>query len=248
MASKLAKGNVQDELTPNAQRALEELDKAFKQQSLPDGLDLSITGGQGASIASLVGLTAARQGVQLPLANWGAGTRRLSALAISEQNQGESPITLVDEVERGLEPYRQRVLMSKLEAGKSQAFITTHSPSALSAASRSSLWYVDHAGRIGPLDGIKVAMHRRSDPETFLARLAVVAEGATEVGFVTAFLERALQSSLQQHGVHVTDGGGHETTLALLEALADGGLLFAGFADDEGKHRCQVGAVARRSG
>jgi hypothetical protein len=28
-----------------------------------------------------------------------------------EHKQGESPITLVDEIERGLEPYRQRSLM-----------------------------------------------------------------------------------------------------------------------------------------
>jgi hypothetical protein len=33
-------------------------------------------------------------------ANWGTGTRRLAALAIAD-----SPITLEDEIERGLEPY-----------------------------------------------------------------------------------------------------------------------------------------------
>ena len=246
MASELAKSSVRDELGTEAQKALEKLDKAFKEQSLPGGLDISITGGQGASVASLVGLTAACAGVQLPLSNWGAGTRRLSALAITEQNQGESPITLVDEVERGLEPYRQRALMAKLQTGKSQAFITTHSPAAISAASTADLWYIDRAGQIGPLDGTKIALHRKNDPETFLARLAIVAEGATEVGFVTALLERALSSSLQQHGVHVTDGGGHETTLALLEALADGGLSFGGFVDEEGKHPTRWDKVAAR--
>jgi len=102
MASALAKRKVKDELTTEAKKALEDLDVAFRQQNLPDGLDLAITGGQGPSIASLVGLTADRVGIQLPLANWGAGTRRLSALAIAEQNQGEAPIMIVDEVERGL--------------------------------------------------------------------------------------------------------------------------------------------------
>ena len=47
------------------------------------------------SIAALIGLTAIREGVQLPLATWGAGTRRIAALTIAEQNQGEAPITLV---------------------------------------------------------------------------------------------------------------------------------------------------------
>jgi putative ATP-dependent endonuclease of the OLD family len=248
LASELAKSNVKDELAPEALKALEELDKAFKKEHLPDGLDISITGGQGASVASLVGLTATREAVQLPLSNWGAGTRRLAALAITEQNQGEYPITLVDEVERGLEPYRQRLLMTKLQAGKSQAFITTHSPAAISGGSRADLWYVDHAGKIGPLDGPKVSKHREFDPETFLARLAVVAEGATEVGFVSALLEKALQSSLQLHGIHVTDGGGHDTTIALLEALGEGGLRFGGFADDEGRHPDRWAKVAKRLG
>ena len=179
------------------------------------------------SITALIGLTAECESVQLPLASWGAGTRRIAALTIAEQNQGESPITLVDELERGLKPYRQRLLIEKLQEGKSQVFITTHSPSTLSAASKASLWYVDHGGNIGFLKESKIARHRKTDSETFLARLTVVTEGATEVGFVAALLEKALSSSLEQHGIHVTDGGGHEPALRLLEALAEGGLRSA---------------------
>jgi len=42
---------------------------------------------------------------------------------------------------------------------------------------------------------------------------------------------------LEKFGVHVSNGGGHESTLGLLEALADGGLRFGGFTDNEdGKH------------
>jgi putative ATP-dependent endonuclease of the OLD family len=244
MASELAKTDVKENLTPDKKKVLEELDKTFKKQSLPDSLDLSITGGQGPSIAALVGLTAHRAGVPLPLASWGAGTRRLSALAIAEQNQGESPVALLDEVERGLEPYRQRALVEKLQARNSQVFVTTHSPSAISAAAKAALWYVDHAGNIGLLDAVKTARHRRTDPDTFLSRLAIIAEGVTEVGFVRALLEKAIGPSLQQYGIHVSDGGGHETTLDLLEALAKGGLRFGGFADNENKHPTRWGAVA----
>jgi putative ATP-dependent endonuclease of OLD family len=236
IASELAKTKVQDRLSAEAQAALALLDDAFAAQSLPDGLNLSITGGPGASVASLIGLTANRDGVQLPLANWGAGTRRLSALAISGQNQGEHPITLVDEIERGLEPYRQRTLLARLLAGKSQVFITTHSPAAISAAATGALWYVDHAGQIGALDASKTAKHRANDPDAFLSRLTIVSEGITEVGFATSLLERALGCSLQQLGIHVSDGGGHDTTVLLLEALAAGGLKFGGFADNEGNH------------
>jgi putative ATP-dependent endonuclease of OLD family len=248
IASELSTTTVQGKLTPDAQKALANLDGAFRKKSLPADLDLSITGGPGASIASLIGLTADRSGVQLPLANWGAGTRRLSALAIAEQNQGEHPITLVDEIERGLEPYRQRSLIDRLQQGRSQVFITTHSPAAISAASKAALWYVDHASKIGALNGAKIARHRETDPETFLSRLAIICEGITEVGFASALLEIAFGSSLQQHGVHVSDGGGHDTTVHLLEALADGGLRFGGFADDENKHPARWAKIANAHG
>jgi putative ATP-dependent endonuclease of OLD family len=236
LASELAKSDVRDQLTDNAKEALKALDSIFKAKNLPDDLDLAMTGGQGLSISALIGLTAKREGIQLPLASWGSGTRRFAALAIAEQNQGEAPITLVDEVERGLEPYRQRVLMVNLLAGNSQVFLTTHSPSAISAASEASLWYVDHCGGIGQLASAHVARQRKSDPECFLSRLTVVAEGITEFGFAVALLERAFGSDLRKHGVHVTDGEGHEATLGLLEALSTGGVRFGGFADDEGKH------------
>jgi putative ATP-dependent endonuclease of OLD family len=244
LATELAKSNVTEQLTDPSKDALRALNTVFKTKSLPDELDLAITGGQGLPITALVGLTANRDGIQLPVASWGSGTRRFAALAVAEQNQGEAPIALIDEVERGLEPYRQRSLIEALQAGKSQAFVTTHSPSAISAASTASVWYVDHAGGIGHLASAAVERQRKGDPETFLARLAVVAEGATEYGFVTALLEKALGSSVQQYGVHVTDGGGHESTLCLLEALAAGGLHFGGFADDEGKHPVRWSVLA----
>jgi putative ATP-dependent endonuclease of OLD family len=235
MAKELAKTEVEGQLSPEGTAALAKLDEAFKAQSLPETLHLSITGSQGASVAALVGLTAACQAIQLPLASWGSGTRRLSALTIAEQKQGESPVTVVDEIERGLEPYRQHALMRRLQDAKSQAFVTTHSPAAIAAASQAAIWYVDHLGRIGPLDAKKIAKHRATDPNTFLSRLAIIGEGATEVGFASALLEAALGGALERHGVHMSDGVGHDNTLDVLQALTEGGLRFGGFADDEGK-------------
>src|SRR6266480_720407 len=234
LSSKLAETNVVDALNDDSKTALSVLSDAFATKSLPTDLDLSITGAPGISVMALIGLTPQRGGVQLPLSSWGAGTRRLSALAIAEQTQGATPITLVDEIERGLEPYRQRVLVGKLGSSKAQAFVTTHSAAAISAAANSTLWYVDHAGNIGELDGAKVAQQRVRDPEAFLSRLAIVCEGVTEVGFAATLLLGALGGPLEQAGIRIVDGGGHETTLGLLEALAEGGLSFGGFADDEG--------------
>jgi putative ATP-dependent endonuclease of OLD family len=236
MANELAKSEVKSLLLDDKKEALTALNEAFAGQELPAQLNLAIIGGQGASIASMVGLTAGKDGVSLPLTSWGAGTRRLSALVIAEQNQGEAPITVVDEVERGLEPYRQRVLIEKLQDRRSQAFVTTHSPLVIEAASTAAFWYLDSSGKIGPLTGAKIGKVRESNPSTFLSRLAVIAEGATEVGFVSALLERALSSPLKNHGVHVCEGEGNEATLEILESLAKGGLRFAGFADNENKN------------
>jgi putative ATP-dependent endonuclease of OLD family len=237
IAAKLAEAEVEEQLSDDGKQALDDLDLAFGKEKLPDGLELSVTGSPGASVASMIGLTAELDiNTQLPLSSWGAGTRRLAALTIAEQNQGEHPITVVDEIERGLEPYRQRVLIGKLQNGKSQAFVTTHSPSAISAASAGALWYVAHNGKIGPLDDKKISAHRMKDPDTFLSRLAIIAEGVTEVGFCKALLENALEGPLQQHGIHISDGNGNSSTLDILEALAEGGLNFGGFADDEKIH------------
>ena len=242
------KEDLKEELGPKAQAALTKLDTTFRKERLPSGLDLAITGGQGISIGSLIGLTAQREDVPLPLASWGAGTRRLAALMIAEENQSDLPITMVDEIERGLEPYRQRFLMDRLQAGKGQIFVTTHSPAALAAASNASLWFVDHAGQIGSLDAKKVATHRAEDPEAFLSRLTIVAEGATETGFVTSLLEKALAGRLASHGIYVSNGGGHDKVIDLLDALAKSGIRFGGFADDENRHSGRWKALHERLG
>jgi hypothetical protein len=177
----------------------------------------------------------------------------LRPLTIAEQNQGDHPITVVDEIERGLEPYRQRVLIGKLQKGDAQAFVTTHGPAAISASSAASLWYVAYDGNIGALDDEKIAAHRAKDPDTFLSRLCIIGEGVTEVGCATALLERTLEGGLQQHGIHISDGGRNESALDILEALAEGGLAFGGFADDEQKNpqrwaevmKAQAGLVFR---
>lgn len=85
LAGNLAKSGVKDQLADSARKLLNDLDLAFTARNLPAGLDLAITGGQGFSVTALIGLTAASSGVQLPLASWGAGTRRMAALVCFAQ-------------------------------------------------------------------------------------------------------------------------------------------------------------------
>ncbi len=234
LGQQLATEDVKEHLKEEAKAALSELDTNFGKRALPTQLGLGVTGGPGISLNALVGLTADKNGVTLPLATWGAGTRRLAALTIADALQGERPITVVDELEKGLEPYRQRTLIKNLIAGGAQVFMTTHSAAALSAASEANLWYLDAKAHLGRLPNEKIARHQKSDPDIFLARLAIVGEGVTEVGFTSVLLEKAIGDFIGQ-GVWVTNGDGHESALNFLEALADGGLSFAGVVDNEGK-------------
>lgn len=235
LGREIAADPVDHHLEVEPRNRLVALNQIFTRRQLPDQLGLAFTGGTGLSINSLVGLTADKNGVVLPLATWGAGTRRLAALAIADSLQDGHPITLVDEVERGLEPYRQRQLVKTIAEANGQSFITTHSASVLGAADTAIVWYVDTGGRIGALPRAKIAQHQARDPEAFLARLTIVAEGATEVGFLSELLDHALPA-WRDRGVHIADGCGNDNVLDLLEALALGGLKFGGFADDERRH------------
>lgn len=236
-------------LGDSAKKALGKLDETLKKEALPSGLDLGLTSSQGLSIGALIGLMAERaQGVALPLASWGAGTRRMTALQIAAASEAESSVTTIDEIERGLEPYRLRKLVKTLQAQTAQSFVTTHSAVAINAADQASLWYLDGRGHIGALPRAKIARQQERDPETFLSRFAIIAEGPTEVGFLSYLLERAIDGSFADHGVRVCDGQGNSATLDLLEAMADGGLLFGGFADDEGQSPGRWAALKTKMG
>lgn len=247
LGQRLANEDIENELKEDAKERLSELDRVFASKKLPDHLRLAFTGGQGLSINALIGLTAAKSGTQLPLASWGSGTRRLAVLQIASSKQSALPITVVDEVERGLEPYRQRTLMAELSASGTQVFCTTHSPIALHSARCATISYLDAGGTIGVLPSI-IDRHRKRDPEIFLSRLAVIAEGATEQGFLSVLLERALGSDPLEFGLRIADGTGNDETLTLLEALANHGLKAAGFADNEDRNDGRWSAVKDKLG
>lgn len=234
LGREIAADQIEQHLDQPAREKLDALDLLFGRRALPTELGLAFVGNAGVSVNALVGLTSDKNGVALPLISWGSGTRRLAALAIADSLQDGHPITVVDELERGLEPYRQRQLMKTLIEGAGQAFVTTHSATVVSASEPASLWYIDSAGSIGNLPKSKIARHQSVDPEAFLSRLTIVAEGATEVGFLAALLDRYVPD-WSDHGIYISDATGNDNVLNLLEALSTGGLKFAGFADFEGR-------------
>lgn len=247
LGNTVAKSDIKSALQDSAVTALGTLDARFEKRALPSQLDLGLVGGPGFSLSALIGLTAAKDGATLPLSSWGAGTRRLAALEVANAHHTKHPIMVVDEIERGLESYRQRVLIEELIKSPSQAFITTHSAPAVSAAKGASLWYVDAGSAIGRLPDT-LAKQQERDPETFLARLAIIAEGKTEVGFVTELLRRAFGDDMRRFGVWVSDGGSNSETLTVLQSLTKSRLAFGGFADNEGTDGAAWDAVKGQLG
>lgn len=236
IGSEVAALNLHEQLLDEGKKALEELDEQFGKQALPSGISLGLASSQGVSIGALVGLLAKRSpDTLLPISAWGAGTRRLASLEIGAANHTSPSVISVDEAERGLEPYRLRQFMTAISQQDSQAFVTTHSPIAISCTPSARLWYMDANGKIGALKSELVQKQQKNDPETFLARMAVIAEGVTEVGFLGLLLQRALGRDPLDCGIRVCNGQGNDNTCLLLKALDKSGLQFAGLADNEGK-------------
>lgn len=235
ISAKVASVDVSDAFTGEEAKALQNLDKTLKAAGLPHNLDIGLTSSQGLSIGALVGLLADKDGTLLPLASWGAGTRRMAALQVAGAIEASTRLTVIDEIERGLEPYRLRQLLDVLASDDQQCFLTTHSPIVIAAAKAAALWYMDGNGRIGQLHQEKVARQQSRDPETFLSRVPIIAEGVTEVGFVRTLLRLVFNGQEYIYGIRIADGGGNDAMLGLLEALHAAGISAAGFCDDEGR-------------
>ena len=226
--------SLDETLTDASKDALEELDKALSKASLPSDISLNIAASKGISIGALVSLFAKQGDVALPFSSWGAGTRRMASLEVAAAHNTEAQVNLIDEVERGLEPYRMRQLMRNLFAEEFQSFVTTHSPVAVASASEASLWHLGPSQDPGYLAKEKIQAQQVRDPETFLSKLPIIVEGQTEQGFVSAVLERLFEGAPEDSGLRVSVGQGDDQLLDLLEALNAGNVSCCGFVDNDG--------------
>ena len=153
---------------------------------LKPGLDVSLTNTQG-NLALFEG--------NVPLTNFGLGTRRLTGAATQQLANHGSSTLLVDEVEHGLEPHRLVHLLGTLRTsgGFSQVFVTTHSPTALQHLEPDELVLVRSTNGVTDLrpldDPAELRSLLKASPEAFLARRIVICEGKTEYGVVLELLD-----------------------------------------------------------
>lgn len=247
-----------DQLEAGPRAALKTISEGFETRNLPHPVRLGLVGTPGVSLAASVGLTVGEEDpTSLPLSAWGTGTRRLAALEISTLGVSAEAIAVIDEPETGLEPYRQRVFIRDLAAHGRQAFVTTHAPAVLAQAAKatSQTWRIGDAPPPTPLTegagggaadepashalfvmaGAELALIAATQAEALFAKLPVVCEGVSEVGFATRMLEHRFGEGFTCRGIYCLDAGGHFKALPICKALLAAGFPLAAVVDDEGK-------------
>lgn len=156
---------------------------------------------------------------EVPVRRAGLGTRRLLAVAMQREVAKADGLTLIDEVEQGLEPHRIRHLLRVLQGteeppGARHVLMTTHAPVVIEELKAEQLHVVrtlKGCTKVHPVpDELQPIVRKAS--EAFLARKVLVCEGKTELGFCR-YLDRHWTesgSSFGLLGIALADGGGTE--------------------------------------
>ncbi len=126
---------------------------------------------------------------KIPLRLKGKGAKRLLSIAIQMALAKKGSITLIDEVEQGLEPDRVKQLIKSIKGiSQGQTFIVTHSRDVITELAASNLSIVRHdRGSVKAMnldDNFQNVV--RAFPEAFFAKKVIVCEGKTEVGLCRA--------------------------------------------------------------
>ncbi|MEM6941555.1 MAG: ATP-binding protein [Pseudomonadota bacterium] len=199
----------------------------------------------------------------IPLSSLGTGSKRLLVAGLAREVTKSASISLVDEVETGLEPHRNRSLLNALGAKTSetqqQVFATTHSPVVLRELSHSQLTIVrrDQDGKHVPLAPSDAAQGvLRGHSEVFLGNRVIICEGLSELGFLRGrdqFLSASGAPSYEAMGTVPTNAGGASNVLRPAEEFLRLGYPTAIFMDsdkplaseDEARFTSQGGSIYR---
>ncbi len=194
----------------------------------------------------------------IPLRQSGLGTSRLLMLGLQHEAARVGGITLIDEIEHGLEPHRVRRILHVLRKGTrlqenadpdnangdteasetaNQVFLTTHSPVALRELEPADLRVVRSDDGVTDIKQPDESLRPlfRTNPESFLARKVIVCEGKTEIGFC-----RALDAwwadigySFAYVGVALANGQGNATGPAAAMSFTSLGYRAAFLGDSD---------------
>ena len=136
----------------------------------------------------------------------GKGSKRLLSTTIQLATSKEGAITLIDEIEQGLEPDRTKKLVNLIKTtaleNDSQIFITTHSNNVITELGAENIFIIRRNNADATIIAKEVPMELngtvRTCAEAFFARKVIVCEGKTEVGIC-----RAIDNYLKANNRHV---------------------------------------------
>lgn len=237
----------------DVEKRLEALSRALEEIAPGNrNLSLAMVSPRGQSLLGMIGLFEQRE-KPVPLANAGLGTQKLALFVLARMLAVGSPLFVIDEIESGLEPFRQRDLIARIRdtvGPHGQAFMTSHSPAVVGETTISELARMDP-----PVDGVSQvsALPRelertlRRDPEALLSRLMIIVEGQTELGLLEVLLRHQAKlagTSLGALGLRLLDGDGQPGVFRLTDALCVTRREFAAFLDSEHEHSGKREALA----
>lgn len=134
----------------------------------------------------------------IPFRSKGKGTRRLLSTVLQFTNKEDGSITLIDELEQGLEPYRIKTFIRELKnelLNKHQIFITTHSAYVITEVNAGNIVVLRNDN--GNLNAINISDDLqnivRAFPETLFSKKLIVCEGSTEYGICNTLDEILFQ-------------------------------------------------------
>jgi predicted ATPase len=182
----------------------------------------------------------------VPLRGLGIGSTRLLIAGLQRRAAENSTIVLIDELECGLEPHRLIRMLGSIGAKEQQpplqAFVTTHSPTALRELSASQLHVIrktqdaHDVRQVPSSDEIQGTI--RLYPEALLAPTVVVCEGASEVGLLRGIDQHHWTNgrpSLSALGVALVDGNGTDQVFKRAQVFRRLGYRTAVVRDDDVK-------------
>ena len=183
-----------------------------------------------------------------PFNQRGYGSKKLINLGLQIGDKHKASILLIDEIEIGLEPYRQKTLLHRLnkEVNKGgQVLFTTHSTVVLAELDISQLILVNSEDGVTTFKIIandevslnsKMQGMLRRIPDAFLTPRILVCEGITEVGFIRALDEKLQENEkfyMASRCVSYADGKGGAEALSVAERFHNLGFDVAVLIDND---------------
>ena len=161
--------------------------------------------------------------IQLPLQKSGDGVKGMVHRLYSEISQGPNLIQLVDGLEGRLDTTKQFNYLEYINQLSSQVFASVHNSKLIDLERPISVWVNSPVGNIFQPTEDWLKRFQQEHPDIFLYKLIIIAEGKTEVGFITTILTLALGRHPNFFGIIVVEGYGNQNTKnALDECLAVG--------------------------